>query len=156
MTTPARARYTGYRFPAEIISHAVWLYHTFSLSFRDIELMLAAVALLHEPDALAPLAKRARTILKKAAWETWWSGPTQWTARLVLDALGQGVRVGFIHRDRAQLGLWGGFVVVAASAGASPLRVSCTHCDSERELPRIPRDKSRGALAQVRTSHLID
>lgn len=24
MTTPARARYAGYRFPAEIIVHAVW------------------------------------------------------------------------------------------------------------------------------------
>ena len=30
-----------HRFPAEIISHAVWLYHVFSLSLRDIELILA-------------------------------------------------------------------------------------------------------------------
>jgi putative transposase len=30
-----------HRFPAEIISHTVWLYHTFCLSFRDVELMLA-------------------------------------------------------------------------------------------------------------------
>jgi putative transposase len=30
-----------HRFPAEVISHAVWLYHVFSLSFRDIELLLA-------------------------------------------------------------------------------------------------------------------
>ena len=30
-----------HRFPAEINSHAVWLYHTFCLSFRDVELMLA-------------------------------------------------------------------------------------------------------------------
>lgn len=30
-----------HRFPAEIISHAVWLYYTFCLSFRDVELMLA-------------------------------------------------------------------------------------------------------------------
>jgi putative transposase len=29
------------RFPAEVISHAVWLYHVFSLSFRDVELILA-------------------------------------------------------------------------------------------------------------------
>jgi putative transposase len=29
-----------HRFPAELISHAVWLYHIFSLSFRDIELLL--------------------------------------------------------------------------------------------------------------------
>jgi putative transposase len=29
------------RFPAEIISRAVWLYHVFSLSLRDVELLLA-------------------------------------------------------------------------------------------------------------------
>ncbi len=27
----------GFRFPPEIISHAVWLYFRFSLSFRDVE-----------------------------------------------------------------------------------------------------------------------
>ena len=31
----------GHRFPREIISHAVWLYHVFSLSLRDVELLLA-------------------------------------------------------------------------------------------------------------------
>ena len=40
MSTHAR-RYAGYRFPPEIISHAVWLYHRFSLSFRDTEDLLA-------------------------------------------------------------------------------------------------------------------
>ena len=34
-------RYRGYRFPPEIISHAVWLYHRFGLSFRDVEDLLA-------------------------------------------------------------------------------------------------------------------
>ena len=34
--------YRGFRFPAEIISEAVWLYHCFSLSLREVELMLAA------------------------------------------------------------------------------------------------------------------
>ena len=33
--------YHGYRFPPEIISHAVWLYFRFSLSFRDVEDLLA-------------------------------------------------------------------------------------------------------------------
>jgi putative transposase len=33
--------YRGYRFPPEIISHAVWLYHRFSLSVRDVEDLLA-------------------------------------------------------------------------------------------------------------------
>ncbi len=31
----------GYRFPPEIISHAVWLYYRFCLSFRDVEDLLA-------------------------------------------------------------------------------------------------------------------
>ena len=34
--------YKGYRFPAEVIAHRVWLYHRFTLSFREVEeLMLA-------------------------------------------------------------------------------------------------------------------
>lgn len=33
--------YAGHRYPAEIISHAVWLYFRFTLSFRDIEELLA-------------------------------------------------------------------------------------------------------------------
>jgi putative transposase len=33
--------YKGYRFPPEILSHAVWLYFRFSLSFRDVEELLA-------------------------------------------------------------------------------------------------------------------
>ena len=40
-TTIAAPNYTGYRFPSEIISHAVWLYFRFSLSFRDVEELLA-------------------------------------------------------------------------------------------------------------------
>lgn len=31
----------GYLFAVAIISHAVWLYHRFSLSFRDVEDLLA-------------------------------------------------------------------------------------------------------------------
>ena len=31
-----------HRFPVKTISYAVWLYHLFSLSLRDIELILAA------------------------------------------------------------------------------------------------------------------
>ena len=30
-----------HRFPSEIISHAVWLYHRFCLSFREVEELLA-------------------------------------------------------------------------------------------------------------------
>ena len=38
---PPTLSYHGYRFPPEIISHAVWLYHRFCLSFRDVEDLLA-------------------------------------------------------------------------------------------------------------------
>jgi putative transposase len=34
--------YRGFRFPAEIFNPAVWLYHCFSLSLREVELTLAA------------------------------------------------------------------------------------------------------------------
>jgi putative transposase len=40
MTSQA-PNYHGYRFPPEIISHAIWLYHRFGLSFRDVEDLLA-------------------------------------------------------------------------------------------------------------------
>ena len=35
------ARYPRYRFPPAIISHAVWLCYRFTLSFRDVEDLLA-------------------------------------------------------------------------------------------------------------------
>ena len=33
--------YSGYRFPPEIIQQAIWLYVRFTLSFRDVEDLLA-------------------------------------------------------------------------------------------------------------------
>jgi len=33
--------YQRHRFPSEIISHAVWIYHRFCLSFREVEALLA-------------------------------------------------------------------------------------------------------------------
>jgi putative transposase len=48
--TPEPNSYHRHRFPAEIISRAVWLYHVFSLSLRDVELVLAerGVVVTHE------------------------------------------------------------------------------------------------------------
>ena len=43
MTLPAHPeRYKHYRFPGEIISHGVWLYSRFPLSYRDVQEMLLA------------------------------------------------------------------------------------------------------------------
>ncbi len=49
-TNAAAPSYKRHRFPAEIIAHTVWLYFRFSLSFRDVEDLMAArgVVLSHE------------------------------------------------------------------------------------------------------------
>jgi putative transposase len=48
--TPEPATSPGHRFPVEVMHHAVWLYHVFSLSLRDVELVLAerGIAVAHE------------------------------------------------------------------------------------------------------------
>ncbi|MDQ1051537.1 transposase-like protein [Streptomyces sp. V4I2] len=33
----ASLSYKGHRYPVEVISHCVWLYHRFPLSFREVE-----------------------------------------------------------------------------------------------------------------------
>jgi putative transposase len=40
MNTSSINRYKNHRFPVEIISHAVWLYFRFCLSYRDVEELL--------------------------------------------------------------------------------------------------------------------
>jgi putative transposase len=42
MNTPSMNRYKHHRFPVEIISHAVWRYFRFCLSYRDVEELLFA------------------------------------------------------------------------------------------------------------------
>src|SRR5215470_10138932 len=42
MPKPTCTRYAGYRFPCEIISHAVWLYFRFPLGLRMVAELLAA------------------------------------------------------------------------------------------------------------------
>ncbi|HEU5240028.1 MAG TPA: IS6 family transposase [Pyrinomonadaceae bacterium] len=39
--SPPSSLYRRHRFPAEIISHCVWLYFRFNLSYRDVEEMMA-------------------------------------------------------------------------------------------------------------------
>ena len=41
MPSRTTSLYRKHRFPAEIITHAVWLYHRFSLRFREVEELLA-------------------------------------------------------------------------------------------------------------------
>src|SRR4028118_61100 len=41
-TNDTASPYERHRYPAEIIAHTVWLYFRFSLSFRDVEDLMAA------------------------------------------------------------------------------------------------------------------
>ncbi len=50
MDTPSQ--YRGYRFSPELISHSVWLYHRFCLSFRDIEDLLAERSVIASHEAI--------------------------------------------------------------------------------------------------------
>src|SRR3982751_6496680 len=58
MTTPVCPRYTGYRFPAEVISHAVWLYFRFPLSLRMVEEMLAARGIIVSHETIRQWARK--------------------------------------------------------------------------------------------------
>jgi transposase-like protein len=46
MKSTRHPRYARHRFPAEVISHAIWLYFRFPLSLRMVEEMLAARSIL--------------------------------------------------------------------------------------------------------------
>ena len=50
--------YRGFRFPAAIISHAVWLYHGFSLSLREVERILAQRGIVVSHESLRTWSRR--------------------------------------------------------------------------------------------------
>ena len=54
--------YRGYRFPPEIISHAVWLYHRFCLSFRDVEDLLAQRSIAVSYEAIRVVSKNTNEL----------------------------------------------------------------------------------------------
>src|SRR5829696_97442 len=58
MTTPVSPSYAGYRFPAEVISHAVWLYFRFPLSLRMVEEMLAARGIIVSHETVRQWARK--------------------------------------------------------------------------------------------------
>jgi putative transposase len=72
------ASYRGYRFPPEIISHAVWLYHRFCLSFRDVEDLLAERGITVSYETIRQWCRKfgtryARRLKRREGWlgDTW-------------------------------------------------------------------------------------
>jgi putative transposase len=58
MTTCARTCYAGYRFPAEIIGHAVWLYFRFPLDLCMVEELLAARGIIVSHETVRQWARK--------------------------------------------------------------------------------------------------
>src|SRR3954466_15998259 len=58
MTPATKSPYAGYRFPAEVISHAVWLYFRFPLSLRMVEEMLAARGIMVSHETVRQWARK--------------------------------------------------------------------------------------------------
>ena len=76
MARPSK-QYRRHRFPPQIISHAVWLYHWFCLSFRDVEDLLAqrGIEVSYEPirlvtDKLGSYRVAHRIVMPSVAHET--------------------------------------------------------------------------------------
>jgi putative transposase len=58
MTTPTCPSYAGYRFPAEVISHAVWLSFRFPLSLRNVDEILAARGIMVSHETVRQWARK--------------------------------------------------------------------------------------------------
>src|SRR5438105_9160717 len=58
MRTSACTGYPGYRFPAEIIGHAVWLYFRFPLGLRMVEELLAARGIIVSHETVRQWARK--------------------------------------------------------------------------------------------------
>src|SRR5437764_7853255 len=58
MRTSARTRYAGYRFRAEIIGYAVWLYFRFPLGLRMVEELLAARGIIVSHETVRQWARK--------------------------------------------------------------------------------------------------
>ena len=58
MTPSARTRYVGHRFPAEIISHAVWLYFRFPLGLHMVEELLSVHGIIVSHETVRQWARK--------------------------------------------------------------------------------------------------
>ncbi len=53
--------YRGHRYPVEIISHCVWLYFRFPLSFREVEELMLERGVIVSYETITPLVREVRS-----------------------------------------------------------------------------------------------
>ncbi|CAM5624618.1 hypothetical protein SHIRM173S_02483 [Streptomyces hirsutus] len=77
MDSAPPSSYQGHRYPVEIISHGVWLYHRFPLSFREVEeLMLQRGVLVSHETIRRWCAKFGQTYANGLRHRRLWPGDT--------------------------------------------------------------------------------
>ena len=67
MSSPTTSLYKKHRFPPAIIAHAVWLYHRVSLSFREVQELLAERGVIGNAVYYNPLNFRCRIIGRRTS-----------------------------------------------------------------------------------------
>jgi hypothetical protein len=66
--------YNGFRFPVEIISHCVWLYYRFPLSFRDVEEMMLQLGIVVSHETIRQWSRKGIVNLLKLSGGTGMAG----------------------------------------------------------------------------------
>jgi len=165
------ARYNGYRYPIEVIGHAVWLYHRFALSLRDVEELRLArgVVVSHEtirswcakfgPNYAARLCRRGPRPGDK------WHFDEEFVK---INGAPLPVARGRLARQRVRhLGAvaprrGGGSLSVTITRGTGPLSGRCPRAfavgdPSPRDVPhRLVRRRRRSHVATVPTDPFVD
>src|SRR5258708_26362335 len=116
MKPPPATQDYRYRFPAEIIGHADWLYHVFSLSLRDVDLLLAergcCVTIRRSTLRSTPTSSTTRTATATPSSRRVPAGRTEtepnllqrpartsgWGFRVVRPAWARSLRCNFFHK----------------------------------------------------------
>ncbi len=95
MTTRPDARYASYRYPAEIIATAVWLYFRFPLILRMVKELLAARGIPMSYETVCQWARKfGREIATRLRRRAPRRGEMRNAATHLLDVQSQGVMVG--------------------------------------------------------------
>ena len=90
--------YRRHHFPPEIISHAVRLYHRFTLSFRDVEDVLAEPGITASYEAIRSWCRR-RVVHFNVT-----TNPTAfWTAQQMIEAFPEDTAPRYLLRDRDEI-----------------------------------------------------
>ncbi len=163
--------YRGHRFPPEIISHAVWLYHRFCLSFRDVEDLLAERGVTVSYETIRQWCRKfgsdyARTLKRRAGrlGDTWFldelfvtiQGKRQYLWRAV-DQDGDAIDI-LVQPRRDRRAAERFFRKLLKSQGAEPLRLVTDKLRSygaahRTTIPSVRHDTRQYANNRAEVSH---